>query len=372
MDNAINSINPMEVSMNRITQRLARRFLPALFVFSAGIATAQDTCYRIIELSKTVRTSTSNSNEVDAHARNFCEEYRRYRSNKVDSDFGASYKFLSASFSSGSASVDDVASKYCDAVNDFHAKSSAYQDYVENIAPAAFSALQTCLTQGVVFDLQGHNTKEATLKSFYRTGPAGSKVRLTFSTSNDVHCDWDRSGSKVEEVKLGEQGLLKCVRARDSVASYITLAGLNDGATLTLPWVAYDASGVPMDTLAKVTASVKKMQDAIRYNALPIGTVIPWLRPAAAVPAGWVKCDGSDGNCPDLTGLFLRGSNAAGANQTGGADSFVVPWLGSDNSDPGGNGWKKDDDSRVSNEHPTISLVPRHRTVLYIMKVANM
>src|SRR3712207_2091918 len=77
---------------------------------------AQD-CSSVIALSKLRSSTASSVAEVQSHAAKFCSEYSRNRSDSNTSSAAASYKFLSASFSSGSASVDEVASKYCSAQN---------------------------------------------------------------------------------------------------------------------------------------------------------------------------------------------------------------------------------------------------------------
>jgi hypothetical protein len=140
-----------------------------------------------------------------------------------------------------------------------------------------------------------------------------------------------------------------------------------------------DAS-VPLLTATQIQASidgvssqVQKLQAAVAYDALPIGTIVPWFQPNANPPAGWTKCDGSDtGNCPDLTGMFLRGSSAANVRTTGGSEqSSQIPWLGSNNSNGDGNGWLKGNNNYVSSDSFTVTVIPRFASVLFIMKIAN-
>jgi hypothetical protein len=103
---------------------------------------ATEDCSSVILLSRLHTTKVENKSEVQSSAQSFCSEYRQYRQSSATHDFGASYKFLSATFSSGSADVNEVASKYCSAANDYMAKQDAHQDYIENIAPGAYSAYE--------------------------------------------------------------------------------------------------------------------------------------------------------------------------------------------------------------------------------------
>ena len=116
-----------------------------LLILFASPAFAQEQCASVIALSKIVSTSTSSESDVENHASNFCSEYSRHRSDSTTYNFGASYEFLSASFGSGHASADDVASKFCSSDSSGHASAGAYQSYIENIAPGAYGAYAKCL-----------------------------------------------------------------------------------------------------------------------------------------------------------------------------------------------------------------------------------
>jgi microcystin-dependent protein len=56
-------------------------------------------------------------------------------------------------------------------------------------------------------------------------------------------------------------------------------------------------------------------------GGVPKGAILMWSGLAAAIPAGWALCDGSNGT-PDLVGKFIRGGSQAG--DTGGADSVTL------------------------------------------------
>lgn len=46
-------------------------------------------------------------------------------------------------------------------------------------------------------------------------------------------------------------------------------------------------------------------------NALPIGTILPYIGALDKLPHGWAVCDGSHGT-PDLRDRFMQGSDAPG------------------------------------------------------------
>jgi len=98
------------------------------------------------------------------------------------------------------------------------------------------------------------------------------------------------------------------------------------------------------DKFVRTIADGDQLDDGY-FNALsalvPVGTIFPWAKSIAGVPAlptGWMECDGSvvsngdspiDGETlPDLNGgthRMLRGESTSGG--TGGADTHNHQWL---------------------------------------------
>ena len=136
---------------------------------------------------------------------------------------------------------------------------------------------------------------------------------------------------------------------------------------------------VPLLTASKIQASIddltKKVTDAksaIAYNALPIGSIVPWFVANGNPPPGWTKCDGSDtAHCPNLNGMFLRGTVPASVGATGGSATSPEHQFGSNNRHPDGNGWSMDGAHFWSNDNPHVDIIPPYVAVLYIMKIAN-
>ncbi|MCB9497002.1 MAG: hypothetical protein H6686_08990 [Fibrobacteria bacterium] len=129
------------------------RFFVVVCLFSQ-VSMAQE-CENIIALSKIRNTVVQGSSVVEQHAKNFCNEYSKSSGATKDGSFGASYKFLSGSFSSSRVSMEEVASKYCSS-NDLNSVSQdAYQQYIEGISPGAFGAYEQCMAMWVYRDSHG-------------------------------------------------------------------------------------------------------------------------------------------------------------------------------------------------------------------------
>jgi hypothetical protein len=124
--------------------------------------------------------------------------------------------------------------------------------------------------------------------------------------------------------------------------------------------------------IGAVSKQLDVLQSKVAFNALPIGTIVPWFQKNGNPPAGWVKCDGSDtAHCPNLAGVFLRGSAPSDVGSTGGSSSSSVGQHGSNNRRGDGNGWSIDGGHFMSNDNVTVNIIPPYASVLYIMKVSN-
>ena len=148
--------------------------------------------------------------------------------------------------------------------------------------------------------------------------------------------------------------------------------------TLNINWP-QDAA-LPLLTANQIQASINGMTSqittltaAVAFNALPIGTIIPWTG-SGAPPAGWVLCDGSNAQCPNYSNLFLRGAGQTALGTVGGSDTHshgagaYAP--GTTNKSGDGNGFN----SGGTNYHVYVydgPNVPRHLAVRYIIKVSN-
>lgn len=129
---------------------------------------------------------------------------------------------------------------------------------------------------------------------------------------------------------------------------------------------------LPLTDASQIQHQIAALQSAVNFNALPIGTILPWYQKNSTPPAGWAKCDGSDtAHCPNLAGIFLRGSAPSDVGLTGGSARAAVAQHGSNNRHGDGNGWSIDGGHYVSNDQVYVDTVPPYTSVLYIIKIAN-
>ena len=99
---------------------------------------------------------------------------------------------------------------------------------------------------------------------------------------------------------------------------------------------------------------------------LPKGTIIAWYnKSGAAVPHGWVLCDGNNGT-PDLTNRFLRGVTIASQVGAGGGRETHSHGIGKGN--PDGNGFQGEGGQCKTVNVSTENHLPPFVNVQYIMK----
>lgn len=243
-------------------------FGAVVFLISvSGNVVAQE-CESVIALSKVVATVVSDRDSVEQHAANFCNEYSRSGGKSNSASFGASYKFLSASFGSTSASMEAVASKYCSASNSYAASKDAYKQYIETISPNAYSAYEQCLRmsrQDLKFNVNTASIlpHEFSMSASFVSSTGQPSAQITYSASKDVTCRWDDTNQKTRILKTGSSAILECERANPSQRSYVTVVRSDVGAnqdTLTLPWQAYNKNGHPVDSLAALRSRIISLE----------------------------------------------------------------------------------------------------------------
>jgi len=259
----------------------------ALILTFNTVVYAQE-CESVIALSKVVTSAVSDKESVEQHAANFCNEYSRSHGSSSSASYGASYKFLSASFGSSSVSAETVASKYCSASNSYSATKDAYKQYIETISPNAYSAYEQCLKmskQDLLFNVNVGSIlpNQFSMSTSYVSSIAGStQAVVTYSASNGVSCKWDGSPDKKQTILTGSTVILECTRTDPTKKSFVTLVR-NDGRNepLTLPWQAYDKDGIPIDSLSALQTKV----DSVLSQLGPIKTEIEKLSKKANILA---------------------------------------------------------------------------------------
>lgn len=307
-----------------------------ILLFCTGSVYAED-CASLIALSKTVSTRTHDKKSIDENAAAFCSDYRRYKNDRSNSNFGASYKFLSASMGKSSASVDEVASSYCSSSDNYAARSDAYKEYIETIAPQAYPAYETCMRMRndatkVSFGLDVGSVipTQFTLNAAFTSNMQGATAVLTYSKSKDVTCTWQGQENTAVRITMaaGSTAVLECERQDPSKESFVkvsnvTIASLD--SSFTLPWQAY-RDGLPVNALQVLMNEVAQARQAL--SARGVGQIVASMLSVTKFQETyningeqWELAKGQDAppdsryrtdvgeKLPDLRGVFLRGKN---------------------------------------------------------------
>lgn len=244
------------------------RFITLAFLSICAISAHAQQCETVVALSKVVSTVVSDKDSVDQHASNFCNEYARSSGRSSSSSFGASYKFLSASFGSSSVSIDEVASKYCSASNNYSATRDAYKQYIEAISPNAYSAYEQCLRmtkQDLRFNVNLASvlpTQFSMSVAFTSSVKNSINAKLAYSASDGIKCKWDTSETRSVSMASGSSAILDCSRPDQTKRGYITVVrgDATSSDPLTLPWQAYSKDGVPVDAMASLQKTITGLQ----------------------------------------------------------------------------------------------------------------
>lgn len=217
-------------------------------------------CESVIALSKTVSTTSYDQEAVESNAANFCSEYAKGNTAVSGTSFGASYKFLSASYGNSTATTETVASKYCSSSNRSTASKSAFHEYLEAIAPGAFDAYTQCLKYSqsdLTFNVDAGSilpTQFVLSASFSSTVQASTTATLSASVSADISCQWDGDSPNglIRKVETGTTASLDCRRTDQGKPGFVRIVRKDIGKSdpMVLRWPAYDKNGNKIDTVA--------------------------------------------------------------------------------------------------------------------------
>lgn len=222
-------------------------------------------CENVIALSKTRSVTVSDQSTVEQHAANFCNEYAKASGSSSATNFGASYKFLAASFGQSNASAEQVASRYCSANQTFKSANDAYKQYVEAISPNSYNAYSQCISmsqRSVRFNIDPASIlpDEFTLSVSFASDVAESKsANFAYSAPKGVSCNWDATKENSITVNSGATEILKCSRDAFNKRAYVTIVRKDGGNSMTLPWPAYGADGVPVDQVSNLDAKITEL-----------------------------------------------------------------------------------------------------------------
>lgn len=301
------------------------RIFVALIALFCSLPLHAQQCENLIALSKTVTSTVADKTAFEKHSANFCSEYKKSGSSGASTNAGASYKFISASFGQSSMSTDEVASKVCSANSGESASSDAYKQYVETIATGAYQAYETCVKfkgdNDLRFDVDIASVlpKEFTIVIGYAQAVQGAtKSELTYSASNGVTCTWNGKATNNTSLKAPGSVPVKCTRTDQSKPAYARFTRTNGvGGSLTIPWPAYDANGVPIATLETMKIQLTGLQSSLngvqkQLTAMtPTGKQVVYVCPNGKSPGvnpgggawGYYGCQGqitTQGTCSNI------------------------------------------------------------------------
>jgi hypothetical protein len=249
-------------------------------LLAVTFSAAAQNCENVIALSRIVSTSIADKSSVDQHAANFCSEYSKRSSSGSSADFGASYKFFSASFGNSNLSADEVASKVCSASSSNQASNDAYKQYVETISPNAYTAYQQCLnmTQSDIrFEVDVAAVLPAefsVLVTFRADNPADNSARLSYVASSGITCQWGDTRTKDRTLQDKTSILFRCARQDQTKPGYVKVARTNGvQGSLTLPWIAYTKEGMPIATLVNIQTRIAGLEGQVTIAANAISAI---------------------------------------------------------------------------------------------------
>lgn len=283
--------------------------LVLLSAFTANTATAD--CVDVIRASLTVSTVVSANDEIIESARNFCQSYSQSKSEGNSFTGGVSYGVLSGSAGGTRLTVDEVAQKYCDARDNSQARSSAYQQYIESIAPGAYSSYDNCVNSST--KLKASLNPNAILQNSLvivvhnENNSPESKDSFQANPSPNIECVWapsDRATVSNDVVSLPgrSSASLRCTREKPSERAYVTLATTTaPDEAYTFSWTAFQ-DGLPVDqmqTLRDEVAATKQLTNAFILSN--VGSVVAFR--SSVCPSGWIEA-------ADVSGRVIVGSGS--------------------------------------------------------------
>ncbi|GJJ00237.1 hypothetical protein RugamoR64_07750 [Duganella rhizosphaerae] len=237
-----------------------------IIAVACSTASAQD-CESIIVFAKKSTLTVADSGAFDQEAANFCNAYSRGVSSTSDTNFGASYKFLSASFGQDNASTETIASKVCSASNRSQANQYAYRQYVDEIAPGAFNAYQACVNakDSLQFkvDIASLLPEEFSISAHFRPGVPRATAQLKHTESQGISCQWDGTSRNGIVLTGGESTSLHCRRKDRTQQGYVKVINSAGPEALTIPWKRYDKDGNAIDTIAALSANLAALKSTV-------------------------------------------------------------------------------------------------------------
>lgn len=294
-----------------------KKVIITIFVatITTGIVSANE-CTKLIALSKVSAKKIENKSMFESHASSFCKEYQRSQRSQSQANYGASYKFLSASMGKSRGNTSEIASRYCSNDSGGTKKDSAYEEYIEHIQVGAYSAYKQCLkfsSKGIKFEIDQNtfDPVEMTIDVLYHTQDRDEFKNLTFKAKKGINCAWTKgevNNEKPKAVKIesGRKGTLECTRSEaiKHKPGYIKISTNAADSSFSIRWPGYNDKDIPIDLVNDLRV---KYQTLIEKN----DTLLASLKDSVVAfdkencPGGWYEYSKGYGR-------FIRGLDKSG------------------------------------------------------------
>jgi hypothetical protein len=349
----------------------------------------------VVDAAHNVGLQTSSASFLSTLYDNYCEQDGSSKQSAFNASVSVIVSEIPVGLSGGGSNAESQIKNFCRNYQSSYQANSSSFDFRSMVVERALQSANECLQ--IATKTQSTITYKILTPSMMALNfeiPSGQNIKIKgISHDTSVSCTGSKiSGSGTISYTTGTGQTIDADAGTYSIACTRQPFSARDGSTF------YNSTGLVVDTnvggvdilwpqdtaLPLTTASqiqsslsgldnrLQALRAAVNYNALPVGTIVPWFEKVGAIPEGWAKCDGSNtGKCPNLTGLFLRGSSQADVLSTGGYPTSVVGQHGSDNRYADGNGWSIDGGHYLSKNTVSVDIIPPYVSVLYIKKIAN-
>lgn len=267
-------------------------------------------CTDVIALSRITSRTVTNESDFAKMAKAFCTQYSSSKASGSGMSVGVQYAGIGGSYGSTDSSAEAIASRTCDSLNTESVSSSAYQNYVEAIAPGAYPAYERCILAeqgGIQFSADPASAGEMSLV-FAVTNGSRNNVPVSqtfeFQESAGVSCKWKGAAAPGGQKTLGPNmtSSAYCTRTdsskRASVVVYSTTRG---DLPVTFVWQEYKA-GQKVDDLLSLQARVSASE--ITLGSIQSSVV---AFNSTTCPFGWKQYMPANGR-------FIRGIDVGATN----------------------------------------------------------
>ncbi|WP_242183602.1 hypothetical protein [Sphingomonas sp. CARO-RG-8B-R24-01] len=282
-----------------------------LLIPSEAYAQAQ-TCNNLIELSRIRSSRITDNTSFHQFINNFCRQHSEAHTQGKSMSGGGSYEGFAANFGSSSMSADAIAGKYCSDTQSTQSRADAFQQYIEEIAPGAYTAYDNCLKMSYYLIGFGINpaaigASSARFSVSNRSPSSGNAESIAFTTSLGVHCNWSNPAGQASQgssvvLRSNTTANLICSRNSASTLDSVSIfAATRADSEVVIPWDSY-TDGVPDSLLQRLQKAIADL-DAVTVSTR--NAVVAFN--ANTCPAGWSEFTLAQGR-------FIRGLDRTGTN----------------------------------------------------------